>query len=230
MRTASESEDPKDRVAVCRALSAAEVFVPLLASNELWTVRGRDGRPVGLVFTDLDAFRNWRADGEWGSLRGHELARILLEGGAQGLIVNVHGPFGGELDRQEIGLVASGPGLVVTDVSDGVARLAVEDESSIALRVAPDEALPVDVREAVMAAGAAIPDIAAIYSLLLDSAHASHPTLGVRLVENASASGLTTLGAALQPRLGFDQVLDVIALSRAQVDALTGVRPLYEKA
>jgi hypothetical protein len=227
MRTASESEDPEDRVAVCRALSEAEVFVPLLAGNELWTVSGRDGRPVGLAFTDLDAFRNWRSDGAWGSLLGHDLAAILLEGNAQALIVNVHGPFGGELDRDELDIVASGPDLAVADVVDGVARLAVEDGSAVELFVVAG--FPADVRDAVVAAAATISDIEAIYSLRLDSPRSSHPAIGIRAASEAPASAASALAAALQPRLGVDRTLDVVALSPAQLEALAHVPPLYEK-
>ncbi len=228
MRVASESGDPADRLAVCRAFSGSEVFVPLLADGELLTVRGRDGRSVGVAFTDLDAFANWRPEGTWGSLFGDELARILLDGGAQALLVNVHGPFGGELDRQELSIVASGSALAATAVAPGIVQFTVTEES--ALRLRSETSAPDDLRQAVVEAGAATAQVGAIYLLRVDAPGPSHLALGVSIEEGAAwPSVAKRLGSAIHPRLKSEQELDLIPLEPAQLEFLADASPLFER-
>lgn len=228
MRTAAASGDPDDRVAVCRALSAAEVFVPLLPREELLTVRGRDGRPVGVAFTDLDAFRNWQPEGAWASLYGHQLASILLDEGAQGMLVNLNGPFGGELDRRELDIVASGSALAVRKVADGVAHLVVEDGSAVRVHVARDH--PGSLRDAAVEAAAETGGIAAIYALRLDAPGSSHLALGVAVESGVSWPDVARrLSAALQPRLAMGVDVDVVPLSDEQQQLLGSVPPLFER-
>lgn len=227
MRVASESGDPDDRLAIYRALSRSEVFVPLLTDEELMTVTGRDGHPVGVAFTDLDAFRNWRSDGAWGSLYGHELAEILLSGGAHGLIVNVHGPFGGELGRQELDLVAAGAGLEVKGFADGVAHLVVEGDASVKLRVS--SSFPDRLRDIVLEAARGTDGIAAVYPLRLEVPGPPRLAIGVSVDAAAAPSEVVGhLSGSIRTRLGSDETLDVIVLSAKQVEFLRDATPLLE--
>ena len=110
MRRASETGDPDARRAVSRAFARAEVLVPTRGADgesQVAAVEARDGSPVALAFTDVDAFANWaEGDSSWGSLRGSDLCALVLEQGGTAVIVNPHGPFGGQLGRRELKLVA----------------------------------------------------------------------------------------------------------------------------
>jgi hypothetical protein len=222
MRVATETGARDDRLAVVRALSAGEVVVPLLEEDELWTVSGRDGRPVGLAFTDLDAFRNWRTEGAWASLYGHELAAMLLDGGARSLIINVHGPFGGELDERELDIVASGSALELAAYADGVAQLVLTDGDGAELTVVGDA--PADLCDAVVEAAAAAPEVVIVYLLRFATPGSSHLAAGVR---TSAPTGIQHFLTALRPLLPGDQALDVIELAPEQLDALAKVEPLY---
>jgi SseB protein N-terminal domain len=135
MRRASETGDPDARRGIYRAFAQPEVLVPTRGvdgEGRLVAVEARDGSPVALAFTDVDAFANWaEGDSSWGSLRGSDLCALVLGHGGTAVIVNPHGPFGGQLGRRELELVGDARALDVEQMDGAVATLAVRDPSQL---------------------------------------------------------------------------------------------------
>lgn len=151
-----------------------------------------------------------------------ERAAVLLEGGAQSLIVNVHGPFGGELDQRELDIVASGPTLELNAYADGVAQFVLADADGAELAVAPDA--PAALRNAIVEAAAAVPEVVAVYLLRFTTQGSSHLAAGVRA---SAPGGVERFLTALQPLLAGDQVLDVFELAPEQLDTFAKSEPVY---
>ena len=233
LRHASETDDPDARRGIYRAFARAEVLVPTRTSagdGVVLAVEARDGSPVALAFTDVDALANW-ADGDcrWGSLRGSDLCALVLEQGGTAVIVNPHGPFGGQLGRRELELVADEGALDVEQLDDDAAALIVRDPSQLQLR--PASRVPDNILDAVSEAARAIGDVKAVY--FLDVAGPSRTQLAVGIEHAADADWdhvAQSFGRRLSETLPADEGLDLYPLSPDQLEALEqSTSPAYRR-
>ena len=222
MRHASETDDPDARRAIYGALARAEVYVPT-TGDDLLAVEGRDGAPVALAFTDLDAMRNWSRPGStWGSLRGDDLATRVLAAGATALVLNVHGPYGGELGRRELELVAAGEVFDVSRLEPDAAVLTVRDGSAVSLR--PATSAPARIAEAAARAAEATGGVEAAYLLQVDAPGPPHLAIGTAWDDVAPAIA-ERLGRELAP----DELVDLLPLSGRLLDSLAEATPLFSR-
>jgi SseB protein N-terminal domain/SseB protein C-terminal domain len=234
MRRASETDDPDARRGIYRAFAQAEVLVPTRGADggsELVAVEARDGSPVALAFTDVDAFANWaEADASWGSLRGSDLCALVLEQGGTAVIVNPHGPFGGQLGRRELELVADSGALDVEQVDGAVATLAVRDPSQLELR--PAASVPNRILDAVSDAARPIDGITSVYVIEVTGPSGTRFALGVEHAADADWDHVAqALGRRLSEHLPADDSLDLYALSPEQLAALErSAAPAYRRA
>lgn len=234
MRRASETDDPGARRAVYRAFARAEVLVPTRGADgesQVVAVEARDGSPVALAFTDVDAFANWaEGDSSWGSLRGSDLCALVLEQGGTAVIVNPHGPFGGQLGPRELELVADGGALDVEQIDGAVAALAVRDPSQLQLR--PAARVPNRILDAISDAARAVDEVTAVYVLEATGPSRTQLALGVEHAADADWDRVAqALGRRLSEHLPADDSLDLYSLSPEQLAALElSAAPAYRRA
>lgn len=183
MQRAAESGRPDARLAIHQALADGPVLVattePSPGEQPLpLTVPGRDGRPLVLAFTDLEALSRW-ADGTqpWASIGGADLCSLTLSRGGTGIVLNPSGPYAGELTRDELQLVADSTAFDVEGMEDGGARLVLRDPSGVQLKdlANPPEHLVTAARNA----ATATPDLRAAYLLEATGPGQPHPVLGL---------------------------------------------------
>lgn len=219
LRHASETDDPDARRAIYRAFAQAEVLVPT-DGTQVVAAEGPDGSAVALAFTDTDALANW-AEGEcrWGALRGSDLCALVLERGGTGVIVNPHGPFGGQLGRRELELVADGGALDVERIDEDGLSLVVRDPSQLHLRAATK--VPDRILDATTEAAADVVGVSAIYVLEVVGPSRTHLALGIELEDGVVWDDVApALGGRLAKQLPPDEYLDLYPLSPEQLAAV----------
>jgi hypothetical protein len=207
------------------ALRGAVLFVPLEqeAGDEggaaLFVADGDSGFPLFLAFTDEDALRTW-AEGEWPhvTLDGRTVCRFVAEHGADGLVLNAAGPWGGRLSRRDAELVAEG--LVPENTEGGglVARGAARSRVFLRpLREDPAPELLEAIRDAADRAGARSCYVAEGAF----GAGTPHLVVGIVPGKRAAKDVERRVGDAAQPLLRAGEPLDVVALDD---DLLTTMR------
>jgi type III secretion system (T3SS) SseB-like protein len=212
--TAAPSEEA--RQSLHRAVAEAGLLVPLEhdaaddAGAALYVAGGDGGAPLFLAFTDEDALRAW-ADGEWpyAVLDGRTVCRFVGEHGAEGLVLNAAGPWGGRLSRRDAELVAEG---LVPESAEGdslVARGAAGSRLVLRpLRTDPAPELLEAIRAAAHRAGVRSCSVA-------DGAFGAgdpHLVVGIEPGDAGIGEAARTIGDAVQPFLGPGEPLDVVAL------------------
>jgi hypothetical protein len=233
MREASTTDDPDARRGIYSAFARAEVLVPALGAEgepQVLAAEARDGSPVALAFTDLDALANW-ADGDcrWGSLRGSDLCALVLAQGGAAVIVNPHGPYGGRLGRRELELIADGGALEVEQLDGDAEALVVRDPSQLELR--PAARAPQPIVDAVAEAARDVDDVTAVYLLEVDGPTRSGLAAGVELADVDTWDDVAqALGRRLSAKLAPGELLDLYPLSPDQRTALEGsAEPVYRR-
>jgi SseB protein N-terminal domain/SseB protein C-terminal domain len=234
MRVATESGKPEDRQAIYEAFRDSVVIVPIRdgreGEHEVRAVRGNDGRPVVLAFTDLQALAAWASGPvRWASIRGPDLARFAIEHGARAVVLNPGGPFGGELDFRELDALADSDALQLKgiDPSSGAVRMEVRDSSTFQLR--PPSSVPGGLVAALRAALAKRDDVDRAFLLEAAGAGRPHLTLGVALAPGADPSEVVRAAArAAEAHLAADEPLDVLPLDEGHARSLAEkVEPLW---
>jgi hypothetical protein len=217
------------------AVGTSTLLVPLTEPADetsdapaLFLAPGEDGSLVFVAFTDVEALRAW-ADGDqpFASVDGRTACRLVVEHGADGLVINAAGPWGGRLSQHDCELVAEG--LVPTEGEEGVlARGGAESVLRLdALGEEPPRALVETLRRAADAAGAS-------ECYLADGAFGPGPThlvAGVVLDNGGPRTdSLRAVGDAAQPALPAGQALDVVALDGDLLAAMRRVgRRIFER-
>lgn len=230
MRVATESGKPDDRQAIYEAFRGSVVIVPIRHEHEVRAVRGNDGRPMVLAFTDLQALAAWASGPvSWASIRGPDLAWFAIEHGARAVVLNPGGPFGGELDFRELDALADSDALQLKgiDPSSGAVRMEVRDSSTFQLR--PPSYVPGALVTALREALAKRDDVDRAF--LLEAARAGRPhlTLGLALAPGADPSEVVrAAGRAAEAHLAANEPLDVLPLNEGLASSLAEkVEPLW---
>jgi hypothetical protein len=229
--TTAPSEEA--RRSLHHAVSVASLLVPL--ENEadgegasLFVARGDGGAPLFVALTDEDALRAW-ADGEWpyAVLDGRTVCRFVAEHGADGLVLNPAGPWGGRLSRRDAELVAEG---LVPEGADGEGLLARGAAGSrVVLRSLRAEP-PTELVEAIRAAA----ERGGAHSCYLAEgafgAGNPHLVVGVVPGEQGAAELARDIGDAAQPFLAPGEPLDVVPLDDELLATMRDVgRPVLEE-
>jgi hypothetical protein len=216
MEAMTTAPSEESRRSLHRAVADADLLVPLEhdaageAGAALYVARGDAGAPLFLAFTDEDALSGW-AEGEWPHtvLDGRTVCRFVAEHGAEGLVLNAAGPWGGRLSRRDAELVAEG---LVPESMEGdglVARGAAGSRLLLRpLRTEPAPELLEAIRAAAERAGARS-------CYLADGAFGAgdpHLLVGIEPGDRGVAEAAREIGAAAQPFLGPGEPLDVVAL------------------
>jgi hypothetical protein len=227
METMTTAPSEEARRSLHLAVGGASLLVPLELDGEdeggaaLFVTHGNGGTPLFLAFTDNDALRAWAA-GEWpyATLDGRTVCRFVAEHGAEGLVLNAAGPWGGRLSRRDAELVAEG---LVPESAEGDSLLARGAAGSRLvlrpLRTDPAPELLATISDAADRAG-----VRACY--LADGAFgAGNPHLVVGIVPGklAAAEAARCIGDAAQPLLDPRELLDVVPLDD---ELLTTMRQL----
>ena len=230
--TTAPSEEA--RRSLHRAVSEARLLVPLEHEAEaeggaaLFVAHGDGGAPLFLAFTDEHALRAW-ADGEWphAVLDGRTVCRFVAEHGAEGLVLNAAGPWGGRLSRRDAEFVAEG---LVPESAEGqglVARGAARSRLVLRpLRTEPAPELLDAIREATDRAGARS-------CYLAEGAFGAgnpHLVVGIEPGEQGMREAARRVGDAAQPFLMPGEPLDVMALDDDLLTTMRQVgRPVFER-
>jgi hypothetical protein len=234
MRGATESGKPEDRQGIYEAFRDSVVIVPIRhgprGEHEVRAVRGNDGRPVVLAFTDPGAVAAWASGPvEWASMRGPDLASFAVDHGARAVVLNPNGPFAGELGFRELDALADSAALELkgVDAGSGAVRMEVRESSRIELRRprAAPAGLVVALREALGRRA----NVERAYLLEAAQPGRPHLTLGVALAPGADPSEVVgEVGRVARSRLAPDEPLDVLPLDDALAASLAAnVEPLW---
>jgi hypothetical protein len=225
MEAMSSAPSDEARRSLHLAMGDASLLVPLEeeARGEggaaLFVVRGNGGPPLFLAFTDEDALRAW-AQGEWPhvALEGRTVCRFVAEHGAEGLVLNAAGLWGGRLSRRDAQLVAEG---LVPERADGeglAARGAAGSRLVLRpLRREPAPELLEVIRDAAARAGARSCYVAE--GAFGPGDH--HLIVGIEGGGQSVEEAAGRVGKAVQPFLGPGEPLDVVPLAD---DLLTTMR------
>jgi SseB protein C-terminal domain/SseB protein N-terminal domain len=230
MRVATESAKPEDRQGIYEAFRESVVIVPIRdrpdGEHEVRAVRGSDGRPVVLAFTDALALAAWASGPvRWASIPGcvRDRARRARRRPEPGR------PVRRELDFRELEALADSDSLELKglDPSSGAMRMEVRDSSTIRLRPpsSVSDALVAALREALAKRG----DVDRAFLLEAVGAGRPHLTLGVALAPGADPSEVVrAAGQAAGAHLRPDEPLDVLPLDERHARSLAEkVEPLW---
>jgi hypothetical protein len=251
MFRAAKDESPAAQEAVYRALIDAALLMPIpeeeQAGAEGWTMTTepvkvkfisappeKDGTWRFLAFSSEGALTKWRPQGcRYIAMRGRDVFRMLMETEAAGLAIDVAGPWGGELPRTIVQLLAEGT--IPIEAKEGSLRLERTAETKVeigALDAPPPETLVRALREA----AARVPVVTAISLAQMTSAGGEpHLTAGVGLGVDLAAEGvqmaMEALVSALNPLLPDHETVDLLVLdedTRASFDSVGP--PVYERS
>lgn len=250
MFRAATDESPAAQEAVYRALLDAPLLMPVPEEEQVgaegWTSTAEpvtvkfisappeeDGTWRFLAFSSEGALTKWRPQGcRYIAMLGRDVFRMLMETEAAGLVIDVAGPWGGELPRAIVQLLAEGT--IPLEAKEGSLRLERTAEAQVeigALDSPPPEALVRALREA----AARVPIVAAISLAQMTSAGGEpHLTAGVRLGVALEAEpvqmAMEALVSALNPLLPDHGTVDLLVLdggTGAMFDAVDP--PVYER-
>jgi SseB protein N-terminal domain/SseB protein C-terminal domain len=216
MEAMSTRPSEEARQSLHLAVAGAGLLVPLEqepgeeSGASVFVADADGGHPLFLAFTDEDALRAW-ARGPWPhvGLDGRTVCRFVAEHGADGLVLNAAGPWGGRLSRRDAELVAEGLVPESEDADGVLARGAAGSRLILrALRKAPPAELLAAIRDAAERAGVRS-------CFLAEGAFgAGNPHLVIGIVPGAlaAADAARSIGEAAQPALGPGEPLDVLPL------------------
>jgi hypothetical protein len=194
----------------------------------LFVAHANGGAPLFLAFTDEDALRAW-AEGEWphAVLDGRTVCRFVAEHGADGLVLNAAGPWGGRLSRRDAELVAEGLEPRSAEGQGLVARGAAGSRLVLRpLRTEPVPELLDAIRNAADRAGARSCYVA-------EGAFGAgnpHVVVGIEPGDQGIGEAARRVGDAVQPFLEPDEALDVVALDDELLTTMLQVgRPVLDR-
>jgi type III secretion system (T3SS) SseB-like protein len=227
MEAMSTGPSEEARRSLHLAVGAANLLVPLEhetgeeSGAAIFVADADGGHPLFLAFTDEEALRTW-ADGRWPyvGIDGRTLCRFVGEHGADGLVLNAAGPWGGRLSRRDAELVAEGLVPEKEGANSVLARGAVGSRLLLRpLREEPAPELLATIRDAAEQAGVRS-------CFLADGAFGSgtpHLVIGIDPGAVDAADAARVIGDAAQPVLRPGEPLDIVPLDD---DLLTTMRQL----
>ncbi len=208
MFRASKDRSAAAQEAVYRALLESPLLMPIpneeQVGTEAWTAipepvtvkfisapPAADGSWRFLAFSSEGALLKWRPQGcRYVAMLGPDVFRMLMETEAAGLDIDVAGPWGGELPRAIVQLLAEGT--IPLEADEGMVRLERAAGTQVSIG-APDMPPPEGTVRALREAASRVPAVAAVSLAQMTPAGGEpHLTAGVRL----AVSARTRTGAA----------------------------------
>lgn len=251
MFRASGDEVSASHEAVYRALLDAVLLLPVPDEEpvhaEGWTATDEpvsvkfisappeeDGSWRFLAFTSGSALTRWRPQGcRYIAMRGQDVFDMLIETQAAGLVIDVAGPWGGELPRAIVALLAEGT--IPIESGEGVIRLERTPGTEVSVGVPafpPSDGLV----RALGEAAARVPVVAAVsLAQVVSGGGEPHLTAGVRLdppLETERVGlAMEALVSALNPLLPGGDTVDLLVLDEDARRMFDDVGPpIYERS
>ena len=252
MFSASTDDSPAAQEAVYRALLEAPLLLPIpeeeQAGSEGWesaaepvTVKfisappEADGSWRFLAFTSEAALTRWRPQGcRYVAMRGPDVFQMVMGTEAAGLVIDVAGPWGGELPRAVVQLLAEGT--VPLEAREGVLHLERTDGREVYVGP-PSEPASGELVAALREAAARVPSVASVSlaQVVAEEGSDGHLTAGVRLripLEPEPVQiAIEALVSALNPLLPNGDIVDLLVLDEGMGRKFDEAGPpVYERS
>jgi len=203
---------------------------------KILTARYSEGQIAMAAFTDIDALRSWRPEGNpYIALGGPDLFGIAASQGIAAVLVNPAGPVGGEITRQEIKMLAEGviPYQETRDSASAQVSVPQGTNLMIGAPAVPPAPELVDQLRAVLDEHTKVSE-AYLFQMVMGKG-APHLVIGLKLDGEVAKLRIEEIAQAImnriQPSLSPDEFVDLMILDREELlqTVKNFVPPVFER-